>query len=72
MKRPQWTEIDLFNFPFFFFPLLAEHCAERGFNFKLFWNFNWNQTENDRYWQKNKYEMFENVRFCAFCVLLKI
>ncbi len=30
-------------------------CRLGGFNFILFWNFNRNQTENDRYWQKNNY-----------------
>jgi hypothetical protein len=29
-----------------------------GFNFILFWNFNRNQTENDRYWQKNYFLLF--------------
>jgi hypothetical protein len=29
-----------------------------GFNFILFWNFNRNQTENDRYWQKNNFLLF--------------
>ncbi len=26
-----------------------------GFNFILFWNFNRNQMENDRYWQKDNF-----------------
>ncbi len=57
------------------FELLAQcqkmHCKNksnsRGFNFILFWTFNRNQTENDRYCQKNNFftfcKMFENVLF---------
>jgi hypothetical protein len=30
-------------------------CAIGGFNFILFWNFNRNQTENDRYGQKSNF-----------------
>jgi hypothetical protein len=29
-----------------------------GFNFILFWNFNRNHMENDRYWQKNNFLLF--------------
>jgi hypothetical protein len=40
--------------------------ALAGFNFILFGNFNRNQTENERYWQKILFtfcKMFENVQF---------
>jgi hypothetical protein len=30
----------------------------RGYNFILFWNINRNQTEIDRYWQKNNFLLF--------------
>ena len=29
--------------------------------FSTFWNFSWNQMENERYWSKNKFLLFENV-----------
>jgi hypothetical protein len=34
------------------------NCTLGGFNFILFWNFNGNHTEIDRYWQKNTFLLF--------------
>jgi hypothetical protein len=46
-------------------------CTVGGFNFIIFGNFNRNQTENDRYWQKNNFllfakclKMFSFIRIC--------
>jgi hypothetical protein len=38
--------------------VLPVRCTVGGFNFILFWNFNRNHTENDRYWQKNNFLLF--------------
>ncbi len=44
-----------------------------GFNFILFWNFNRNHTENDRYWQKNSFLLFAKClkmySFFRICIL---
>ncbi len=38
--------------------LWVQLCTLGGFNFILFCNFNRNQTENDRYWQKINFLLF--------------
>ncbi len=44
------------------------------FNFILFWNFFRNQTENDRYWQKNNFLLFakclKRYSFFAFAFIV--
>jgi hypothetical protein len=39
----------------------------------FFWNFNRNHTENDRYWQKNRFLLFAKClkmySFFRFCIL---
>ncbi len=35
-----------------------------GLQFLIFWNFNGIQTENDSYWQNNKFLFLQNVLKC--------
>jgi hypothetical protein len=82
MIRKAETNLNLFiqnNFTFFLnLPLLSIILTTKtvifmksytigGLNFILFWNFDRNQIENDRYWQKiyifTFHKLFENVQF---------